>query len=398
MTATRKLAVLGGGSPFTAALFEAIADSPHRLAPMQLTLFGRDPATLKVMATRAAARLTRCEWRVDSTTEIDEALDGADFVIHQIRYGGLEGRERAEQLAEKFGLLADETLGPAAIHVAVRSAPALQGMAARLAARCPKAVVLNLTNPLSLTTALMIRHGVTVCLGVCELPESTATAVARLPGVECCDRFTWEYVGLNHRGFLYNFACDGRPALSMLIDAMRASSLFDSREVESLQAVPLKYFHLYRSALCQPGRTRFVREVGQAVLSELAEDPHALPPSLNKRNVDWYAGAVVPLLSALDSDVGHDHVIDVMGADGVVVERKARVSSSDITVLDVSAPPPSVELWVRRFIAHERACLAAVQSGTAGDIRHALELDPTVSRATSLQLDALARELADTPG
>jgi 6-phospho-beta-glucosidase len=397
MTATRKIAVLGGGSPFTAALFEAIADSPYRLAPCRLTLFGRDPTSLRVMATRADARLASFEWRIDSTTEIDDALDGADYVIHQIRYGGLEGRERAEQLAERFGLPADETLGPAALHVALRSAPALQRMAARIASRCPKAVVLNLTNPLSLTTALMIRHGVAVCLGVCELPESTATAVARLPGIQCWDRITWEYVGLNHRGFLYNFVCDGRPALSMVIGAMRASSLFDSREVESLQAVPLKYFRLCRSLPGQSGRTRFVREVRQAVLSELTDNPHALPPSLFRRNVDWYSGAVVPLLSALDSDVGHDHVINVMGADGVVVERKARVSSSGIAVLGVTAPPPPVELWMRRFMAHERASLAAVLTRTASDIRNALELDPTVIGASSLQLDALAHELIDTP-
>ena len=47
-------------------------------------------------------------------------------------------------------------------------------------------------------------------------------------------------------------------------------------------------------------------------------------------------------------------------------------------------------------MAHERASLVAVQTGVAGDIRHALELDPTVTGASSLQLDALTRELIDT--
>ena len=157
-------------------------------------------------------------------------------------------------------------------------------------------------------------------------------SLARILGRELETRATTEFLSRpkvstrdDNRGFLYNFACDGRPALSMVIGAMRASGLFDSREVESLQAVPLKYFHLYRSSPCQSGRTRFVREVAQAVLSELADNPHASPPSLLRRNVDWYAGAVVPLLAALDSDVGHDHVINVMGPDGCRRRTQSRI-------------------------------------------------------------------------
>ncbi len=66
-------------------------------------------------------------WRSTCTTSLAEALDGADLVVHQIRYGDLAGRAADERFAAELGAAADETLGPGALRSALRPAPALRG-------------------------------------------------------------------------------------------------------------------------------------------------------------------------------------------------------------------------------------------------------------------------------
>ena len=170
MIAAPRVTVLGGSTPFTAALFDAIACSEDRLPPHELVLFGRDSAVLDILTRRAQCCLGPLGWSTRGTTSIAEALDGAAFVIHQIRYGGLDGREAGERLADRFGMPADETLGPAALQWAICHAAGVREMARQIASRCADPWILNLTNPLSITTALFAREGAPRCLGVCELP------------------------------------------------------------------------------------------------------------------------------------------------------------------------------------------------------------------------------------
>src|SRR5690606_29240424 len=98
----------------------------------------------------------------------------------------------------------------------------------------------------------------------------------------------------NHRGFLYHIEVDGRPALPRLLDVLAKRSLLGApvRDVELLQAVPLKYFALVRAPSRTAPRAHAVRELRDTVLQELTARPDVFPPSLRKRNCDWYEKAV----------------------------------------------------------------------------------------------------------
>ena len=379
MSAAPKLTVLGGGTPFTAALFDAIAASEYCLQPQQLMLFGRDRTALDIVARRGQHCLGRFGWVVKNTTNLDEALDGARHILHQIRYGGLDGREQGERLSERFGLPADETLGPAALQTAICTASAVQQTARAIAARCPGAWTLNLTNPLSVTTALFVREGVTRAIGICELPEATATAVADVLCIAASE-LRWEYAGLNHRGFLYNCSREGEPLLPRIVEALRTRNLagVTRSDVERLQAVPSKYFAMLRRPGATVRRAQILREVRADLLRELAADPTISPPSLMKRNVDWYSKAVVPLLAGLASPDLHSRVVNVMGPDGVVIETRTTIASDRAVPVTGAVPPPAVQSWIRRFSAHEHAVLAATLAVSDTAVRKALTLDPLV--------------------
>jgi 6-phospho-beta-glucosidase len=393
MNAAPKIAVLGGSSPFTAALFDALASSGD-LPPHQLMLFGRNSAALAVVTRRAQCCLGPLGWSARSTTNRAEALDGATFVIHQIRYGGLDGRESGERLAERFGMPADETLGPAALQSAIQTASAVQETARSIASYCPNAWTINLTNPLSITTALFVGEGVKRCVGVCELPDATAQAVGDMIGVASSD-LQWEYSGLNHRGFLYNFSAAGRSLHADIVRALPSRILPDvtREDVGMLQAVPLKYFSVIRAPRLTPRRASVLRDLRASLLGELAADPTRSPASLGKRNLDWYPRAIVPLLIALSAPDDHVAVVNIMGSDDVVIETKARIRSGSVTPVEASLPSAAVQLWTGRFLAHERAVLAATLESSPRAIAGALRLDPLVGAE---HVDALTRELIES--
>src|SRR5271163_542825 len=144
-----KLAILGGSSPFTAAFIDALAQAGYRLPPCALWLHGRNGQNLESISRYSAACLEPLGWSVNSTTLLREALEGAYIVIHQIRYGGLDGRAEDERIAAEYGAAADETLGPGALHSILRTVSELRSVSREIALSAPEAWVLNLTNPLS---------------------------------------------------------------------------------------------------------------------------------------------------------------------------------------------------------------------------------------------------------
>src|SRR5215831_6744867 len=103
MLAGTQISVLGGSSPFTAAFIDALATVMRRLPPCNLVLHGRNTNNLDLVAGYGRRRLGPWGWQIATTTDQKSALAGSGIVVHQIRYGGMNGRERDEAVATRFG-------------------------------------------------------------------------------------------------------------------------------------------------------------------------------------------------------------------------------------------------------------------------------------------------------
>jgi 6-phospho-beta-glucosidase len=376
-----KIAVLGGSTPFVAALSEALAAAPD---PPQLDVrfHGRHIPALRAVAAHAEHCLRPVGGAVRWSTAMDRTLDGADVVIHQIRYGDLLGRAADEWLAERIGVVADETLGPAGLAAAMRMAPDLIRTASVLGRHCPGAPVVNITNPLSISTSLLTSCGVHA-IGVCELPMGLVRLVCDVLEVAFVD-VTWSYSGFNHRSFLHDLYLGSRDLLDELPDVLGEGTVagISSEVIRRLHAVPVKHFQLRdRTSAARAGRAEFLGDVRAAVLAELQARPWSSPPSLLRRPQPWYAEAVVPLVMALRTHEPSTHVVNLPVADNLVREVRAEVSSTAVTVTASPAPSPEVTRWISTFERQERLLLKAVNDPTPGHLRAALAADPLMSEA-----------------
>ena len=372
-----RLAILGGSSPFTVGLFDALT-ATHVEDLSEIMLHGRDEGALCLLARYAAAHLP--DIKIEWTTDMEAATDGFDIVQHQIRYGGLEVRGRNEDLAHANGYIADETLGPAALHTACTMRGPILRVAETISRGSPNAHVLNLTNPMGLAMVLLHHGGIPDPIGVCELPETTAQAAATTIGVER-NRLGWAYSGLNHRGFLHTLRVDGVDVLGSIAARAGGDTIFgglDSTALMRLGGLPTKYFCAFAGAksVSTPGRAQHLMTIRRAILTELARDSAATPPSLAGRAQPWWDHAVVPLLQALSGEVEGEMILNLVRDNGLAEEGWCTVSHRG--AIWIGSPPPPVPIgdWVLRFRQHEAASMQAVLSQSPSALAAAIALDP----------------------
>jgi 6-phospho-beta-glucosidase len=225
----------------------------------QISLYDIDRARLSMVGALAArfgrrARVTLC-----GTAE--EAVAGADFVLLSIRVGGMEARARDELACLEFGVLGQETVGPAGFAMAVRTIPHAVAYARLVSQLAPRAWLINFTNPVGIVTQAMITAGQARAIGICDTPTELFEDVAHalgVPSAEC----HFDYVGLNHLGWLREVLHEGRPVLARLWDDEQAlrrvyrAPFFDRGLLRATRLLPTEYVYYYHRAADAFAHTR----------------------------------------------------------------------------------------------------------------------------------------------
>jgi len=192
-----KVAVIGGGSTYTPELVEGFGLRQDVLPVEELVLHDIDQERLDVVGGLAERILHKLEFpgKLTTTTDREAAIEGADFVLVQLRVGGLAARLTDETIPPKFGLIGQETTGAGGFAKALRTVPVVLEIAedtARLGA--PGAWLLDFTNPAGLVTQGLIDHGHRA-IGLCNIPIGFQREFAKQLGVEP-ERVQLEHVGL----------------------------------------------------------------------------------------------------------------------------------------------------------------------------------------------------------
>ncbi|MGW3306750.1 6-phospho-beta-glucosidase [Streptomyces sp. NPDC001073] len=247
-----KLTILGGGGFRVPLVYGALLTDRGEGRVTEVVLHDLDDSRLHAVARVLAEQAATVPDAptVTATTDLDEALRGADFVFSAIRVGGLEGRADDERVALAQGVLGQETVGAGGIAYGLRTVPVAVDIARRVARLAPDAWVINFTNPAGLVTEAMSRHLGDRVIGICDSPVGLGRRIAKVLGANPREAFI-DYVGLNHLGWVRGLRVAGRDELPRLLadpdllGSFEEGKLFGTDWLQSLGAIPNEYLHYY---------------------------------------------------------------------------------------------------------------------------------------------------------
>jgi 6-phospho-beta-glucosidase len=247
-----KLTIVGGGGFRVPLVYGALLEKTARLSLDEVVLHDIEGARLERVATvlegLAAEHGERLPFR--TTTDLADAIEGADFVFCAIRVGQLEGRVVDEGVPLGLGVLGQETTGPGGICFALRTIPAMVALAQVIAERAPQAWLINFTNPAGMVTEAVQQVLGERAVGICDSPSGLCRRVAAALGREPADLW-FDYFGLNHLGWLKGVRDAGGERLPGLLEddarlaGFEEGRLFGGEWLRSLGMIPNEYLYYF---------------------------------------------------------------------------------------------------------------------------------------------------------
>ncbi len=433
---SRKVTLIGGGGVRTPLVIYGINESSRHLGVDEMVLYDLDAERAGLMCELGRALIARegGTLRLRVSTDLEDALSGASYVLTAIRVGGMKARAIDERLAIENGYPGQETTGPGGVAMALRTTQAAIEYARQIERLCPQAWMINFTNPAGLITQAISHHTGVRVIGICDTPTELfhriALALDAAPADVHC-----EYVGLNHLGWVRRVLLRGEDvtqrvlASDELLATLYQANLFDFDLLRSLRLIPTEYLFFYycrRRALGNQrtaGATRgeelermnatlfaelasALRErSGQAALNlytdylnqrsgsymqleasagtafdtshALTEDPFRVATGYHRIALD--------VMNALSSDDARRIVVNVRNQGAIadvefedVVEVPCAISSRGIVPEQCGRLPEEVRGLVQSVKAYERAAIEAGVTGSEEQARKAMLLYPAI--------------------
>ena len=412
-----KLAVVGGGSTYTPELIEGIARRAERLEVDELVLLDIDAERLEIVGGLAGRMLKRLEWpgTLTLTGDTDAAIDGASFVLIQLRVGGQAARLVDETLPPKFGTIGQETTGAGGFAKALRTVPIVLDLAERVGRRAaPGAWIVDFTNPVGIVSQALLDDGHRA-IGLCNVAIGFQRAFAKRYGVEP-ERVELGHVGLNHLSWERAVTVDGVDRLPEILagGADEIGELVGSpaelvRLTNSIPSYYLKYYYMFDDVLRhqldgEETRAGEVMDIEHELLT-MYRNPNLdeKPKLLEKRGGAYYSEAAAQLIASLHDGRGDVQIVDIRNGDGrgaralpdlpdnAVVEVPARITREGATIIPQAPLAPEMRGLVQAMKAYEELAVAAAKTADRGTALKALMANPLVARWSIARplLDAL---------
>ncbi|MCZ6676755.1 MAG: hypothetical protein O7E52_05850 [Candidatus Poribacteria bacterium] len=207
--AVKKIVCLGGGSLYFRRAIPDLLLSED-LAGSEVVLYDIDGEKVESMAAmgRRLAELADTGFKIRSTIDLADAVDGADFAISSIGGSGAEITRNVYssyfhnadiRIPEKYGIcqVIGDTCGPAGMMMALRSIPAYLNICREMEKRCPKIIMLNHSNPMATLLRAMHKYTDVNVIGICHGVQAGIAYAAEILGVPP-EELDCMWVGTNH--------------------------------------------------------------------------------------------------------------------------------------------------------------------------------------------------------
>ncbi|MGE5576475.1 MAG: hypothetical protein ACM3TT_04665, partial [Syntrophothermus sp.] len=351
--------------------------------------------------------------QVRTSADRRAAIEGMDFVLCQVRVGGMAARAMDERFPLEFGIIGEETTGPGGFANAMRTVPVVLEIAREIEKYSPETVLVMLTNPAGITVEAVKRYTKVKVFGACDLPVALLDKMARVAGISVRGLLDFKYYALNHLGWFGSVSSGGantgegntsvRDLMPLLLENVADLGLgIDSEVVRQLGLIPLPYLKYYyhadqlvKAAAGKPTRAEYLLEV-EARLSEAYADPNSGKPTLvEERNAIWYGEVIVPILRSLVNSRQTARHIVITANQGLypelpmdaVIEVPVLVGGGVISPIAQGPIPAKILPLLRQVKAYEQLAVRAGAERSAELAVEALATHPLVQdrrRARSL--------------
>ncbi|WP_080834824.1 glycoside hydrolase family 4 [Cohnella massiliensis] len=232
-----KVVVIGAGSLFFGrqSIWQMV-HSPY-LNKGTLALVDTDGERLDKMVrlARMVAADNGVELKVEGSTDRQEVLPDADFVVLSFAEDTVKYRGIDCAVSEKYGIrmCSGDTIGPGGIFRAMRELPAIMDCARDIEAICPEAWVINYINPSTVHGIALARYAPKLkSFALCDshhMPHKKLHYALRAgiikdkseytPDVDA--RFDFRVAGVNHFTWLLKAEYEGRDVMPQIGDSLK---------------------------------------------------------------------------------------------------------------------------------------------------------------------------------
>ncbi|MFW6212113.1 MAG: alpha-galactosidase [Spirochaetota bacterium] len=237
-----KVVIIGAGSLVFSSRLTADILTYNAFANAHFALVDVDNERLsyaKQIVERIFSEGGYTEATVSAHSDRTEALEDADYVIISILVGGYEAIEAEIDIPMKYGVdqCIGDTLTPGGIMRCIRTLPAMQEMAHDIMKICPKAYVLNYTNPMSmLIWGMQEAEPELRLVGLCHSVQGGAGEWSGRLGVPL-EEVNYVCAGINHQAFYLSFEHNGKDMLPAIRELALKPEIWkgDSTRMEYLK-------------------------------------------------------------------------------------------------------------------------------------------------------------------
>jgi 6-phospho-beta-glucosidase len=376
MSEKRKLAILGGSSIATPLLVQELVKRTDR-PDFEVCLIGRTRDKLEKVAAASSvlAKDAKAPLKISFETEPRKGLDGADYILNQIRVGGYKARAYDERFPKQFGIPGEETFGPGGMSNALRTIPVVLDYCHIIEEVAPQALILNLTNPNSYIQYAASRYSKVNIVGVCDSPIGIAENIAAILKAPL-DELWVQYVGMHHFGWVVHVFWKGQDMMPEILKQLAniPGLPVDADIAQAIGGIPTSYFKYYYHANRIFDKQKDQKTVRAEQLMELEaqvmsdyETGSSLPASLNERGAHWYGAIVVPVMLAHANNTNQVFILNIVNGTTIpwmpaqaIVETPTLVTGHGFIPLQPAEAPLDLQAMVRLNATFEMLWAEAV--------------------------------------
>ncbi len=229
-----KLTFLGAGSGFTPRLLNDVMRIPGEkggqigLVDIDTDRLGR----MERLVNKVISHLGKeGKWNVTATTDRTQVLPGSDYVVCCVEVSGTACVRHDNDIPARYGIdqCIGDTLGPGGMFKSLRTIPVWLEILKDCERYCPKALVLNYTNPMGMMCLSAFRTSFMQVVGLCHSVQGTSHLLAKRAEVPY-EEMVWECAGINHLAWFTKLEHNGQDLYPKLMQKAAAELTESFRE------------------------------------------------------------------------------------------------------------------------------------------------------------------------